>query len=126
LFLDLPKLLRKTNVRVAYDYSDSDNGFIFGGPRIPALTAVNQFVPLPNVTNKWNRLSADLQYFFASKVGVGVSYWFEKLDVTDFNTIDIGGQPGTPRIDYLGEISTGYGNRPYRGNTAFVRLLYFF
>ena len=26
----------------------------------------------------------------------------------------------------LGLISTGYGNRPYRGNTAFVRLLYLF
>ena len=31
-------------------------------------------------------------------------------------------------VDYvdLGEISTGYGNRPYSGNTAFVRLLYLF
>ena len=33
---------------------------------------------------------------------------------------------GAPRIDYLGLISTGYGNRPYKGNTAFVRLLYLF
>jgi hypothetical protein len=31
-----------------------------------------------------------------------------------------------PRIDYLGEINTGYGNRPYTGNTAFMRVLYFF
>jgi hypothetical protein len=36
------------------------------------------------------------------------------------------GQAGTPRIDLLGELSTGYGNRPYAGNTAFVRLLYRF
>jgi hypothetical protein len=33
---------------------------------------------------------------------------------------------GTPRIDYLGGISTGYGNRPYQGSTAFVRLLCLF
>ncbi len=46
--------------------------------------------------------------------------------MTDFNTIDLPGQPGTPRIDYLGEISTGSGNQPYKGNTAFVRLLCFF
>ena len=78
------------------------------------------------MTNKWHRVTAGLEYFFASKVGVGVSYWFEKFSVTDFNTIDIPGQPGTPRIDYLGEVSTGYGNRPYKGNTALVRLLYFF
>lgn len=126
LFLDLPKIVEKTNARVSYDYSDSDNGFIFGGPRTASLTAAGTFIPLPNVTNKWQRLTADVQYFFTSKVGVGVSYWFEKFDVSDFNTIDIPGEPGTPRIDYLGEISTGYGNRPYKGNTAFVRLLFFF
>ena len=126
LFLELPKLTQKANVRLSYDYSDSDNGFLFGGPRIVSLTAAGQFSPLPNVTNKWQRLAADAQYFFTKKVGVGLSYWFEKLDVTDFNTIDIPGQPGIPRIDYLGEISTGYGNRPYRGNTVFVRLIYFF
>ena len=33
---------------------------------------------------------------------------------------------GSPRIDYLGFLGTGYGNRPYKGSTAFVRLLYFF
>ncbi len=126
LFLDLPKIARKTGLRLTYDYSDSDNGFVFGGPRIASLTAANTFIPLPNVTNKWQRLAADVQYFFVSKVGVGLSYWYEKFDVTDFNTIDIPGQPGTPRIDYLGEISTGYGNRPYKGNTAFLRLLYLF
>ena len=48
----------------------------------------------------------------------------ERFNVRDFDTIDIPGQPGTPRIDYLGEISTGYRNRPYSGNTAFVRLPY--
>ena len=40
--------------------------------------------------------------------------------------IDLPGAPGTPRNDYLGEINTGYGNRPYKGNTGFLRLLYQF
>ena len=30
------------------------------------------------------------------------------------------------RIDWLGGLMTGYGNRPYTGHTAFVRLLYRF
>ena len=77
------------------------------------------------MTNKWQRLAADVQHFVTSKVGVGLSYWYERLD-TRLRDIDIPGQPGTPRIDYLGEISTGYGNRPYKGNTAFLRLLYLF
>jgi MtrB/PioB family decaheme-associated outer membrane protein len=127
LFVDVPKAFgNKTNVRVNYDYSDSDNGFVFGGPRVASLTAANTFLPLPNVTNKWQRLAADVSYFFQKQVGVAVGYWYEKFDVSDFATIDLPGNPGTPRIDYLGEISTGYGNRPYKGNTAFVRLLYRF
>jgi MtrB/PioB family decaheme-associated outer membrane protein len=126
LYADLPKLARKTNARVTYDFSDSDNGFAFSGPRILSLAAAGQFIPLPNVTNSWNRIGADVQYFFVPRVGFAVDYWYERFNTKDFNTIDIPGQPGTPRIDYLGEISTGYGNRPYRGTTAFVRLLYLF
>jgi Putative outer membrane beta-barrel porin, MtrB/PioB len=126
LYLDLPKAIRKTNIRLTYDVSDSDNGFLYGGPRIGALAAANTFLPLPSVTNRWNRVAADIQYFFVPRVGIGVDYWYERLNVSDFNTLDIPGQTGTPRIDYLGELSTGYGSRPYRGNTAFVRLLYLF
>ena len=124
LYLDLPKVIRKTDVRFNYDYSDSDNGFTFGGPRIASLTAANQFIPLPNVTNQWQRVSADVKYYFHRQVGLGIGYWYEKLDVVDFSTVDL--TSGTPRIDYLGEISTGYGNRPYRGSTGFVRLIYLF
>ena len=126
LYLDLPKLARKTTARATYDFMDSDNAFVHSGPRILSLAAAGQFIPLPNVTNSWHRLSADVQYFFVPRVGVGVDYWYERFNTRDFNTIEIPGQPGTPRIDYLGEISTGYGNQSYRGNTAFVRLLYLF
>lgn len=124
VFLNLPNLIQKTNVRFNYDYSDSDNGFLFGGPRIASLTAARTFLPLPNVTNKWNRLSADVQYRFAQRVGLGLGYWYEKFDISDFATIDLA--PAVPRIDYLGGLMTGYGNRPYKGSTAFLRVLYFF
>ncbi len=142
LYLDLKKAIENTDIRFGYTYSDSDNAFIHSGPRVQELLTnkaltpgdtnpcaaglTSCFQPLPTITNKWQRLSADLKYFFSKKVGVGLGYWYEKLDVTDYATIDIPGQPGTPRIDYLGEINTGYGNRPYSGNTAFVRLLYAF
>lgn len=126
LFVDAPRVInRNTSVRVSYDFSDSDNGFTFGGPRIATLTGLGTFLPLPNVTNQWHRVTGDVQYFFSKKVGVGVGYWYEKLKVSDFATINLPNST-TPRIDYLGEISTGYGNRPYTGNTAFVRLLYNF
>ena len=65
----------------------------------------------------------------SKQVGFGLGYWYEKLDVLDYATIDTNGSvgfspaTGVPKIDYLGEISTGYGNRPYKGQTFFVRLL---
>jgi MtrB/PioB family decaheme-associated outer membrane protein len=124
IYLSLPTLIQRSNVRFNYDYADSDNGFIFGGPRITSLAAAGTFIPLPNVTNKWQKLSADFQYHFTSKIGAAIGYWYEKLDITDYATISLA--DGSPRIDYLGEISTGYGNRPYKGSTAFARLLYFF
>jgi len=142
LYLDLNKAIENTNIRFTYDYSDSDNAFIHSGPRIQELSTntfltpgdakpcaaglTSCFIPLPNVTNKWQRLGADLKYFFSAKVGFGLGYWYEKFDVSDYATMDLPGQPGTPRIDNLGEISTGYGNRPYKGSSAFLRLLYQF
>jgi MtrB/PioB family decaheme-associated outer membrane protein len=132
VYVDVLRAIENTDVRFSYDYSDSDNSFVHGGPRIAALTALNQFIPLPDVENTWHRARADVQYFFTEQAGVGVGYYFEKLDVVDFNTIDsegpVGFAPQTeePRIDWLGGLITGYGNRPYTGNTGYVRFLYRF
>ncbi len=132
VFVDLIRALDNTDIRFGYDYSDSDNSFVHGGPRITSLTAAGTFIALPNVTNTWQRLSADVKYFFTTAVGVGVGYYFEKLDIHDFATIDANGSvgftdaTGTPRIDYLAELMTGYGARPYKGQNAFVRLIYLF
>ena len=131
VYLDLLRAFRNTDIRFGYDFSDSDNSFVHGGPRIVSLTAANQFIPLPNVENTWQRLSADVRTS-STVVGVGVGYYFEKLDVDDFNTVDTNGPVGfapatnDPRLDWLGGLTLGYGNRPYTGNTAYVRLLYRF
>jgi MtrB/PioB family decaheme-associated outer membrane protein len=126
VYLNLLRAVKNTDVRLSYDYMDSDNAFVMSGARIAALAAINQFEQLPNVTNTWKRAMADISYFFHKNVGVGVGYWYEKFDVNDFATIDLPGQPGTPRIDYLGELSLGYANRPYKGSTGFLRILYVF
>ncbi len=141
-YLDLLKLLPKTDLRMSYDYSDSDNAFVHSGPRITALSTnsiltagdsrpcaaglTSCFEALPHVTNTWQRIGADAKVSVTAKVGLGLSFWHERFDVTDYATLDLPGQSGTPRIDYLGSLSTGYGNRPYRGNTGLIRLLYAF
>lgn len=137
LYAHLLNAIGKTSIRLGYDISDSDQQFLFGGPRIPQLAALGQFIPLPNVTNKWQRATVDVRYNLTRQVGVGFGYWFENLDVADFATINSGGpaslpvaalgaQTTTPRNDWLGVLLTGYGNRPYKGQSGFVRLIYNF
>lgn len=140
LYLDLIKALPNTDIRFSYDYSNSDNAFIHSGPRIqelstntfltvgdtrPCATGLTScFEALSHVTNTWQQMKVDLKHMFRPKVGVGVGYWYEKLEISDFATTDLA--DGTPRIDPLGEITTGYGNRPYKGQTGMVRLIFMF
>ncbi|MEW5983364.1 MAG: MtrB/PioB family outer membrane beta-barrel protein [Acidobacteriota bacterium] len=122
IFVDVLKAIQKTDLRFAYSFSDSDNAFLHSGPRIDTLRAIGQSEALPNVTNRWQQARIDLRIYATDRVGVGVEYWYEKLDITDFATVNLDGT-NQPRIDYLGGLTTGYGNRPYKGNTFFVRLI---
>jgi MtrB/PioB family decaheme-associated outer membrane protein len=132
LYVDLLRAVRNTDIRLAYDFSDSNNSFQYGGPRIAALTALNQFIPLPDVDNSWHRVTADVRYFINDRAGIGIGYYFDTFDVSDWNTIDsegpVGFAPatGVPRIDWLGGLITGYGNRPYTGSSISLRALYRF
>lgn len=136
-YANLIRLFAKTDIRASYDLSDSDQAFVHGGPRIASLTTAGQFVAFPNVTNKWQRATIDVSYSVSKNLGLGASYWYEKLDVSDFATInsagpqslprtDLGAQTDTARIDWLGSIATAYAARPYKGQTLFLRLFYNF
>jgi Putative outer membrane beta-barrel porin, MtrB/PioB len=136
-YVNLVKAFANTDIRASYDLMDSDQSYTHGGPRIASLSAAGQFVPFPNVTDKWQRATIDVNYSFSKKLGVGASYWYEKLDMKDYATIntagpqtlprsDLGAQTDTARIDWLGTITTGYAARPYKGQTLFLRLFYLF
>jgi hypothetical protein len=139
LYLNLNKLIAKTDMRLAYDYSSSDQAFVHSGPRIATLaaTAPGQFIALPNVTNAWTHLTFDLTYALSKKLALGFSLLHEKFDVSDFATINTAGSQTLPRadvstvsdnarIDWWGSLLTGYGNRPYSGTTGVVRMFYYF
>jgi hypothetical protein len=152
-YLNLLDVLPKTDIRATYEYSDSDQGFVHGGPRITAMLnnsiltpgdarpcpagVSSCFIPLPNVTSTWHHFTVDVKHNVSKKLGLGLTYWYEKFDIADYATIntagpqtlprpDLGPQTSTARIDWLGSINTGYGNRPYTGSTVFVRMFYFF
>jgi hypothetical protein len=85
-------------------------------PTLPTPTA------LPLVKSELGRGSADLTYALTSRIGVGVSYWYEQFRVADF-TLDAEANPtlarGAPAAVLL-----GYLYRPYTANTFWGRLIY--
>jgi hypothetical protein len=141
LAVDLLKAVAQTDIRLSYDRSESDNEFVYGGPRIQelitnvALTAgdglpcgtgstAGCFAQFPNVTNDWQQFRVSVTRTFGKKLGVGLGYSYEKFDVVDFTTTNLA--DGSPRIDPLGMISTGYGSRPYKGQLFSAQLSYIF
>lgn len=142
VWIDLIKALPNTDIHFAYNMSDSDNEFNLNGPRIQALltngatnlsagdtkpcaTGITScFIPVPNVTNTWTQMKADVTHMFKPTMGVSLGYMYEKLDIVDFATTNLA--DGSPRIDPLGALTTGYGNRPYTGSTIIAKLIYKF
>lgn len=144
VWLDLIQALPKTDLRFAFNFSDSDLEYTLSGPRIeafknpdntalrdprdgrPCATGISScFIPWPNVTNTWSQFKVDLRHMFKDNLGVGLGYRYEKFEIVDFATTNIG-DTDTPRMDPLGAITTGYGNRPFTGSTAVVKLIYKF
>ncbi|MHB0963637.1 MAG: MtrB/PioB family outer membrane beta-barrel protein [Gemmatimonadaceae bacterium] len=143
VWVDLIKALPNTDIRFAFNYSDSDLEYNLNGPRVEQLKAPDNvalrtpgdiracstgvascFIPLPNVTNTWSQLKVDLKHMFRANMGLGLGYQYEKFEIVDFATTDV--TPGVPRMDPLGAITTGYGNRPYTGSTMIAKLIYMF
>jgi hypothetical protein len=140
LNLDVIKALPNTDVRFSYYGSKSDNAFLYSGPRIQelstnvALTARDGlpcgagisscFEALPDVTNNWQQFGVSVKYLFGMKYGLNVGYSYEKLRIVDFATSNL--PDGSPRMDVLGALTTGYGNRPYKGQALTMRFMYLF
>ena len=140
LFVDLIKALPNTDIKFSYNYSKSDNAFDMNGPRITALLTnailtpgdtkpcatglTSCFIPVPNVTNDWSQMKVDVRHMFKSNMGLGLGYQYEKLNIVDFATTNLA--DGSPRMDPLGAITTGYGNRPYTGSTVVAKVIFKF
>lgn len=122
--LDVIRAVPKTEIRCGYHYSHSDQAFLYSGPWIQQLITLNTFSQFPNVTNTWQRGTADVRYFLTARLATGFTYWYDRYDVNDFSIVD--STPGTPRVDPIGGLILGYGYRPFKANTGFFRVMYFF
>jgi MtrB/PioB family decaheme-associated outer membrane protein len=124
VYLDLIKVIAKTDLRFGYGYDKSDQAFAYSGPRIETLTLAGTFLPLPDVWNREQRATADVRYFVSPRVALGATYLFDKFDVVDFATPNTssGGVAYTP----LGGLILGYGDRPFKANVGSFRVIYVF
>lgn len=116
--MDLLKLLRKTDIKLAYDFSHAESLYVYG---LPAVTTLAAPVQLPAVVNELQRATVDVRYRFTTHVSAGLVYWFDKYAVNDFasgaQTLTTIAQPSYLMIGYL--------TRPYTANTVSARFSYY-
>jgi hypothetical protein len=118
--MDLIKLLKKTDVKFAYDYSRAQSTYTYG---LAANTVVATPVPLTPVMNQLQRGTIDGRYFLTKRFAVGLVYWYDQYKVDDFALGPVASlaQPATatPALMML-----GYFYAPYTANTVMGRITY--
>jgi len=118
--MDLIKLLRKTDVKFAYDYSRAESTYTYG---LAANSVIATPVQLSPVVNELQRGTIDGRYFINRRFAVGLVYWFDKYKVDDFALSPVASlaQPATatPTLMML-----GYFYRPYTANSVMGRITY--
>jgi MtrB/PioB family decaheme-associated outer membrane protein len=118
--MDLLKVLPKTDVRIAYDYSRAESVYSYG---LAANTVIATPLPLAPVMNELQRGTADGRYFVTRHLALGLVYWYDKYRVNDFALSPVASlaQPATatPALMML-----GYFYRPYTANSVMGRLTY--
>jgi hypothetical protein len=118
--VDFIKLIPKTDIKVAYDYSRAESTYTYGLVPNTVLPAPLQLTPVIN-ERQWGTI--DGRYFVTRHLALGLMYWFDKYRVDDFalSPVNSLAQPatGTPGLMML-----GYFYRPYTANTVMGRITY--
>jgi MtrB/PioB family decaheme-associated outer membrane protein len=115
--LDLLKVIKRTDVRVAYNFSHAQSTYVYGlGPNSTLVPPVQ----LPPVVNEFQRGTLDLRHYLTTHVAAGLVYWYDKYSVNDFAL----GQATLTTIAQPSILMLGYLYRPYTANTVSVRFTY--
>jgi MtrB/PioB family decaheme-associated outer membrane protein len=116
--MDLLKLVRKTDIRLAYELSHAESLYVYG---LAPNTTLAPVVQLPAVVNELQRGTVDVRYHFTPHFGAGLVYWYDKYSVNDFalgtQTLTTITQPSFLMIGYL--------DRPYTASTFSGRFTYY-
>ena len=123
--------LGKLDLRFNYDFSRARATYEYiTGPvadrTLPEEVIVDTTLPtptqLPPTLSELHSARADATYNVSSRLGLGISLWFERYRVEDF-TLDVDANPDLVRGQ---AVLMGYLYRPYNATTLWVRMLYRF
>jgi MtrB/PioB family decaheme-associated outer membrane protein len=118
--VDLLKVIPRTDIRAAYDYSRAQSTYTYGLAPNTVITAPVQLAP---VINELQRATVDGRYFVTRHLALGAVYWLDKYKVDDFALSPVSSlaQPATatPALMML-----GYFYRPYTANSLMGKLTY--
>jgi MtrB/PioB family decaheme-associated outer membrane protein len=116
--LDLIKLVKKTDIRLAYNYSHASSTYLY---LLPANTTLPPVQQLPSVVNEFQRGTLDVRYHLTRHAALGLVYWYDQYRVQDYAL----GPQITSTIAQPSFFMLGYGYSPYTANTVMGRLTIF-
>jgi MtrB/PioB family decaheme-associated outer membrane protein len=128
---NVAQIAEKVDLRLSYDFNRGRATYNYiTGPvsdrTLPEEVVVPTTLPpptqLPPTFSELQRGTIDAVYSLSRRLGLGVSYWYERFRVRDF-TLDIDANPELVRGQAL---LIGYLYEPYTANTGWVRLIYRF
>jgi len=115
-WLDLVKLVPRTDVHVGYDHVNSRSTYVY---RVPASTTLPALLPLPAVRNEVESFFSDVRFYLTPKVAVAGSYWYDRYAIDDFAT----DQTMLDKLALPGALYVGSLFRPSMARTGALRLI---
>jgi MtrB/PioB family decaheme-associated outer membrane protein len=125
--LDVLGLIEKTEARLSFNYSDYTGSYRH---ELPANTSLATPQRLPDIDSTEARGTIDLRYFLTKRVAVGLVYWYDRYDVSDFTlSPDVVSGVAQPAVEEgqnatVNALLLNYFYRPFTAHTAWLRLTY--
>lgn len=127
--VDVLRGIKNTELRLAYNYTNYRGNY---GYQLPSNTTLAAPIPLPAVTSTESRATVDLRYFLTKRVAVGLVYWYDSYDVSDFTlSPDVVSGVAQPAVEEgqnatVNALLLNYFYRPFKAHTAWARLTFAF
>jgi hypothetical protein len=125
--LDALRAVEDTELRLSYNYTDYKGSYLH---QLPPNTTLPPPVLLPDVLSTETRAVIDLRYFITARMAVGLVYWYDDYDVSDFAfSPDVVSGVAQPPVEEgqtgtVNALLLNYFYRPYTAHTAWLRLTY--